>query len=169
MVNYISLLKHKMTQLNLKSWGANPKDIIVLDETQYYQRAENHSLQDHCIFVIVTCNFPDDNSGKEPACQCRSCKRCSFNPWVGKIPWKRKWQPTPAFLPGDSMDRGAWKATVHGVSKELDMTDRLSYLLACYMPDPALTHSSLKSTKQGVGAIIFILQQVRNQRYTDTR
>ena len=30
---------------------------------------------------------------KESTCQCR---RCRFNPWVGKIPWKRKWQPTPA-------------------------------------------------------------------------
>ena len=35
--------------------------------------------------------------GKESTCQCR---RCSFNPWVGKIPWGRKWQPTPVFLPG---------------------------------------------------------------------
>ena len=25
-----------------------------------------------------------------------------FNPWVGKIPWRRKWQPTPVFLPGNS-------------------------------------------------------------------
>ena len=38
-------------------------------------------------------------SGKESACQCR---RCRFNPWVGKIPWIRKWQPTPTFLPGES-------------------------------------------------------------------
>ena len=37
-----------------------------------------------------------------------------FNPWVGKIPWKRAWQPTPGFLPGESpVDRGAWWATVH--------------------------------------------------------
>ena len=28
--------------------------------------------------------------------------RCWFNPWVGKIPWRRKWQPTPVFLPGKS-------------------------------------------------------------------
>ena len=28
--------------------------------------------------------------------------RCEFNPWVGKIPWRRKWQPTPVFLPGES-------------------------------------------------------------------
>jgi len=58
-------------------------------------------------------------SGKESACQCR---RCGFDPWVGKIPWRRKWQPTLVFLLGNLMDRGAWWATVHGVSKELDMT-----------------------------------------------
>ena len=28
--------------------------------------------------------------------------RCRFDPWIGKIPWKRKWQPTPVFLPGKS-------------------------------------------------------------------
>ena len=33
----------------------------------------------------------------KPTCQCR---RCGFDPWVGKIPWRRKWQPTPIFLPG---------------------------------------------------------------------
>ena len=36
-------------------------------------------------------------SGKESACQYR---RHRFDPWVGKIPWKRNWQPTLAFLPG---------------------------------------------------------------------
>ena len=42
-------------------------------------------------------------SSKEPACQCRRrCKRCGFDPWVGKIPWRRAWQPTPVFLPGES-------------------------------------------------------------------
>ena len=38
--------------------------------------------------------------GKESACQSRRCKRHVFDPWVGKIPWSRKWQPTPTFLPG---------------------------------------------------------------------
>ena len=42
------------------------------------------------------------NSGKEPACQCRRCKRHRFNPWVGKIPWRRVVQPTLVFLPGKS-------------------------------------------------------------------
>ena len=31
-----------------------------------------------------------------------SARRREFNPWVGKIPWRRKWQPTPVFLPGES-------------------------------------------------------------------
>ena len=38
-------------------------------------------------------------SGKESTCQCR---RPGFDPWVRKIPWRRKWQPTPVFLPGES-------------------------------------------------------------------
>ena len=34
--------------------------------------------------------------------QCRRLKRLGFDPWVGKIPWRRAWQPTPVFLPGES-------------------------------------------------------------------
>ena len=37
---------------------------------------------------------------KKSSCQCRRCKRRRFNPWVRKIPWNRKWKPTPVFLPG---------------------------------------------------------------------
>ena len=40
-----------------------------------------------------------------------------FNTWVGKILWKREWQPTPVFLPGESHDRGAWWTRVHGITK----------------------------------------------------
>ena len=46
--------------------------------------------------------FPGGANGKEPACQCSKHKRCRFSPWVGKIPWRRAWQPTPVFLPGKS-------------------------------------------------------------------
>ena len=41
--------------------------------------------------------FPGGTSGKEPACQCGRQETPGFNPWVGKIPWRRKWQPTPGF------------------------------------------------------------------------
>jgi len=46
--------------------------------------------------------FPGGTSGKEPTCQCRRYKRCKFDPWVRKIPWRRPWQPTLVFLPGES-------------------------------------------------------------------
>jgi len=39
-------------------------------------------------------------SGKESACQCRSCRRCGFDPWPWKIPWRQKWQPILVFLLG---------------------------------------------------------------------
>ena len=37
-----------------------------------------------------------------PTCQFRRRERCGFDPWVGKIPWRREWQPTPVFLPRES-------------------------------------------------------------------
>ena len=40
---------------------------------------------------------------------CRQCGRPEFDPWVGKFPWKRKWQPTPVFLPGESQ---GWSSLV---------------------------------------------------------
>ena len=45
---------------------------------------------------------PGGASGKEPAYQCRRHRRLGFNPWVRKIPWRRAWQSTPVFLPGES-------------------------------------------------------------------
>ena len=41
-------------------------------------------------------------SGKESTCQCRRQKRLGFNPSVRKIPWRRRWQPSPVFLPEES-------------------------------------------------------------------
>ena len=46
--------------------------------------------------------FPGGSSGKASACQRRRYKRYKFDPWVGKISWRRKWQFTPVFLPGKS-------------------------------------------------------------------
>ena len=49
--------------------------------------------------VISVKGLPWWIRGKESACQYR---RPGFNPWIRKIPWRRKWQPTPALLPGKS-------------------------------------------------------------------
>jgi len=43
--------------------------------------------------------------------------KTEISSWDRKNRWKREWQPTPLFLPEESMDRGAWQVTVHGVAK----------------------------------------------------
>ena len=55
---------------------------------------------------------------------CLQCRRSWFNPWVGKIPWRRKWQPTPVFLPGKSHGQRNLLGYSH---KELDMTELLHF------------------------------------------
>ena len=50
--------------------------------------------------------FPDEASSKEPACQRRKHRRSVFDYWVRKIPWRRVWQLTPVFLPGEY--HGKW-------------------------------------------------------------
>jgi len=59
-------------------------------------------------------SFPSGSDSEESACQCR---RPGFDPWVGKIPWRREWIPTLVFLLENPMDREAWQAIVHGVAK----------------------------------------------------
>ena len=56
-------------------------------------------------FFTTSCvktNVPGGTSHKEPACQFRRQERHRFSSWVGKIPWRRAWQPIPVFLPGES-------------------------------------------------------------------
>ena len=55
--------------------------------------------------VKVTVGLPWWLCGKEPAPQRRRQKRRGFDLWVRKIPWRRKWQPTPVFLPGESHEQ----------------------------------------------------------------
>ena len=51
------------------------------------------------ILIIFYMELPWWLSDKESTCQCR---KCGFDSWVRKIPWSRKWQPTPVLLPGNS-------------------------------------------------------------------
>ena len=74
--------------------------------------------------------FPGGSSDKEPICQCRRHKRHGFNPWVRKIPWRRKWQLTPVLLPGESHGQRSLAATVHRIAQSwtrLTHIDNKSY------------------------------------------
>ena len=71
-------------------------------------------------------------SSKESACQCSRLRRCGFNPWVGKILWRREWQPTPVFLPGES----AWTEEPGGLHSM-----RLQITFWTWLSDWATAHS----------------------------
>ena len=62
-------------------------------------------------------------SGKESACQCRRYRRQGFDLWVGKIPWKREWQPTLVFMPGESHGQRSLVGYNPWGHKELDRTE----------------------------------------------
>ena len=64
-------------------------------------------------------------SGKEPAWQCRTRRRRGFDPWVGKISYRMKWQPTPVFLPGESHRQRSLVGFHPWGCRESDMTEGL--------------------------------------------
>ena len=53
------------------------------------------------------------------------CKRPKFDPWVGKIPWKRALQPTPVFLPGESLGQRSLEGHSPQDCEESDRTEWL--------------------------------------------
>ena len=67
--------------------------------------------------------FPGGPSGKELSCQCRRLMIHEFSPWIRKVPWRRAWQPTPVFLPGESQGPGSLVGYGPKGCKESDTTE----------------------------------------------
>ena len=89
--------------------------------------------------LSITEGFPGGTDSKESACQCRTHRKCWFDPWVRKIPWRRKWQLTPVFLPGKShRERNLVGYSPWG-RKESDTSERLTL--------PLLLQASRKHNK----------------------
>ena len=67
-------------------------------DDSHYARCE---VVSHCCFdsIYLITGLLRWHQCKESTCQCRRYKTCQFDPWVRKIPWRRKWQPTPVHLP----------------------------------------------------------------------
>ena len=69
--------------------------------------------------LFTLCGLPRWISGKEPACNAGDVGSTQ----VRKIPWRRKWQPTAGFLPGESCGQRRLAGSAHGVAKESDTTE----------------------------------------------
>ena len=93
-------------------------------------QAKNGSQHWLCPGVCSQClsiwGFSGGSAGKEPACQCRRHRRHGFDPWVGKIPWSRKWQPAPVFLPGKSHGQRSQAGYSPWGCRESDTTEQLN-------------------------------------------
>ena len=77
--------------------------------------------------------------GKEPACQCRKCKKPGFHPCVGKVPWRRKWQPTKVF--------SSVQFSGSVVSNSLPSHGLQHARLPCPSPTPGAYSNSCPSTR----------------------
>ena len=64
----------------------------------------NHALDEICL------KGSGGSDVQRVRLQCGRCRRLWLSPRVGKIPWRRAWQATLVFLPGNPVDRGAWQA-----------------------------------------------------------
>ena len=84
----------------------------------YTQKCLPFGKHHKILIIIITCLHPLWASmvahGKESICQCR---KCGFDPWIGKIPWRKKRNPLQYSCLGNPMDREAWQAAVHGVTE----------------------------------------------------
>ena len=69
-------------------------------------------------------NFPGGSNSKSI---CLQCGRPRFNPWVGKIPWRRQWHPTPVLLPGNSHGRRSLVGCSPWGREESDTTELLHF------------------------------------------
>ena len=76
--------------------------------------------------------------------------------WFRKIPWRRKWQPTPVFMPGESLlDRGAWQVTVHRVARV-----RHDLVLSFFLFRIKLGQTSNSQNSRGKKGIIIFLKSL---------
>ena len=69
-------------------------------------------------------DFPGGSNGRSI---CLQCERPGFDPWVRKLPWRRKWHPTPVLLPGKSHGQRSLVGYSPWGYKELDTTERLHF------------------------------------------
>ena len=83
----------------------------------------------NCVSVCVS--FPSGTVVKNLPASVGDAKRHGFNPWIGKIPWRRKLPSAPVFLPGESQGQRNLAGYSPWVCKESDMTEQLSTYTQC--------------------------------------
>ena len=121
---YMEWINNKVLLCSTGNYSHYPVIIHNGEEYAWLNHSDVHQqLTHHINQLYFNLSFPGCANGKEPTCQCRRHKRCRFDPWVRKIPWRRAWQPTPVFLPGESHGQRSLAAYSPQSRKESDMTE----------------------------------------------
>ena len=131
--------------------SATWKAPVELNSVQNYFKSLQKRCIKHCVLKCLICQHESffgvqiceveieesllgDSLGKESTCKAGDLGLIpGSDPWVRKIPWRKKWQPLQYSCLENLMDRGAWWATVHGVTKSRTRLKRLS-TCACSKP-----------------------------------
>ena len=90
---------------------------IILNTVLLFPLLFTGDSYSYLLIRYLTLDFPSGAVIEKIACQCRNPRRQEFSPWIGKIPWRRKWQPTPVFLPGESHGQRSLAGYGHVVTK----------------------------------------------------
>ena len=125
-----AMLSKSLIQFSVEGWGCVPSLLLDYgggDEDNVTSFGRSHAGSD--ALSAPTCSRPPPThaSARDSWTGHRQCRICRFNSWIRKMPWRKKWQPSPVFLPEKSHGhRSLAGYTVHAVAKESDMISRLN-------------------------------------------
>ena len=97
-----ALLKFAILSTSYTTGWTHSKSLPVGEKWIYILQILAFKITVICVVLFCSKQNKHGARSKEPACQFRRYERHRFNPWVRKIPWRRKWQPTPVFMPEES-------------------------------------------------------------------
>ena len=116
--------------------------LVMCWQSLVFLDLQNHHLN-FCRFIytgtspsvhvsVSKCSiFIKTSFGSDSERICLQCRRARLDPWVGKIPWRREWQPTPVFLSGEFRGQRSLVGYSPWVCKESDMTEHWHCYYKC--------------------------------------
>ena len=123
------------------------------DQDKYYMLSYTWNLKNKWTYVRSISKLTDTENNFSRNWECgihlytlvylreiTKCGRTRFDPWVGKIPWRRAWQPTPAFLSGESHGQRSLVGYSARGRRESDTTERLIPRTCYYMAQGTIFH-----------------------------
>ena len=112
--------------------------------------------------AVTSWGFPSGAVIKNPPANAGDAEDMGlFDPWVARIPWSRKWQPTPVFLPGKFMDRGTWQ-TIYSPWGRKDLNMLSMYMCAC-----TCIHTHTHTHTELLPRVIVRLNKVKHRKCSE--